>query len=76
MSIAQKLIRVVGGVIVAALMSHAHAVDKTRESASPRPKNEVVKTTKEGIEVREVKGAEKMDRERRELRKKEKAGKK
>lgn len=52
---------------------HAFAADKTGEGARSTPKGEVVKTSKDGIKSHEVKGAEKMDRERREKREKEKA---
>ncbi len=71
MKTTHKLIQGLFFIAISLSTPHAFAADKTGEGASSTPKGEVTKTSKEGITVHEVKGAEKMDRERREVREKE-----
>lgn len=66
--------KLIPGVFVIAISistQHAFAVDKTGEGARSTPKNEVVTKSKDGVEVHSVKGADKMDRDRKEVREKE-----
>lgn len=60
-------------IVLAAAGSSAYiaAADKTNEGASSTPKNEVRTVSKEGVTVHSVKGADKIDRARQELRAKE-----
>ncbi|KAF0204314.1 MAG: hypothetical protein FD173_1607 [Gallionellaceae bacterium] len=71
MKTTHKLIQGLLVLAIAISTPHAFAADKTGEGASSTPKGEVVKTSKDGIKVHEVKGAGKMDSERKEKRAKE-----
>ncbi len=66
--------------VVSVAVTSAFAVDKTNEGAKSEKASsthgEKTKTSKDGVTVHEVSNAEKMDRDRREAREKEKAGKK
>lgn len=80
MGATHKLIRGLCCLAIAIAMPHAFAADTTGAGASstPKPKGapDVVKTSKDGVETRELPGARKADRERREQGEKERKGKK
>lgn len=64
------------GLVMVGTSAYVSAADKMNEGASSTPKNEVRTVSKEGVTVHSVKGADKMDRERREKRAQEEKAKK
>lgn len=73
-----KIVLAQGVLVTAIAMSSlcVVAADKTNEGARTTSKNEVVTKSKDGVEVHSVKGADKMDRERKEKREQEAKAKK